>query len=77
MSKTFLVKVLKDIGKFKAGLTVRVEHHDHVWGIYWRRRLKDAEIDGCCELVIDKPSPKKKSLDNPENSSTKKADKES
>ena len=77
MAKTITVKVLKDIGKFKAGLTVRVPENDRVWGTYWRRRLKDADVDGCCELVIDKPHSKKKSLDKQHNSSAQTADQES
>jgi len=39
---------------------------------YWRRRLKDSKIDGCCEVVKEsksKPSPKEKASDKPKKSS--------
>jgi hypothetical protein len=28
--------------------------------LYWRRRIKDAEIDGCVKIVEDAPAPKKR-----------------
>lgn len=48
---TVKIKVNKDLGLFKAGDVVRLVKIDQ----YWRRRLKDAETDNCCELVNDKP----------------------
>jgi len=61
MAKIYTVRVLKDLGEFKTGAKVRVNDNDRVWGHYWRRRLKDAATDGCCELVPEKtPKPTKK-----------------
>ena len=51
-----IVKVKKDLGQFKKDQIVKVIKGDTVWGPYWRRRLKDAKTDGCCELVVSKAS---------------------
>ena len=79
MSKEYYVKVLKDIGAFKKGLIVKVNDNDRVWGHYWRRRLKDAERDGCCEKVVAKATSKSinKGTDKQQSSLPKSADKES
>jgi len=42
------IKVNKRLGReFPAGKIVRVPELNH----FWRRRLKDAERDGCCEVI--------------------------
>lgn len=51
------VKVLKDIPGHKAGKTVKVNVNngipvDH----FWRRRLQDAKLDQCVEIVKAKKS---------------------
>ena len=48
------VRVNTDLGKFKKDQIVKVFKGDTEWGPYWRRRLKDAKTDGCCELVVEK-----------------------
>ena len=49
---TVLIK--KELGEFKEGQIVKVIKGDTKWGPYWRRRLKDAKTDNCCELVAEK-----------------------
>lgn len=47
------IHINKTFGPYKEGQTVRVECDAE--GVpkdqYWRRRLKDAQHDGCCEVV--------------------------
>ena len=62
MIKDYEVKVLKlnaPLRGREAGDTVRVKTDKNGTPLdsYWRRRLKDAEIDGCVEFV--KPAAKK------------------
>lgn len=62
------IKVKTTLGDIaKAGETITTPD---VGGVptsqYWRRRLKESEIDGCCEVVKEsksKPSSKEKAPD--------------
>jgi hypothetical protein len=62
------IKVNKPIGEHKIGSIVDVAADDEgtPLDLHWRRRLKDAEFDSCCEVV--KPAAKQK----PEEAFTKK-----
>jgi hypothetical protein len=53
------IKMLKDMGIHKAGDLIKAPAHEDgtPLDVFWRRRLKDAEQDGCCEIV--KPAVKK------------------
>ena len=57
------IKVNKQFGDHKPGTIVDVDCDEtgiplnHIW----RRRLKDAETDNCCEIVKPKPKSKPKS----------------
>ncbi len=55
--KTIKIKVNGEIPGYAKGGTFVVETDDE--GIpleqLWRRRLKDAETDNCCEVVASKP----------------------
>ncbi len=57
---TIDIRILKPIEGYSPPAIVRVASK---WGVpkarNWRRRLKDAETDGCCEIVIT-PSVKSK-----------------
>ncbi len=47
-----LVQVNADIGGKKSGDKFMIEFIDDIpVSGFWRRRLRDAEIDGCIELV--------------------------
>ncbi len=56
--KTIRIKILKDMADSKTGDIVRVPADDKGTPIdfFWQRRLKDAKIDGCCEIVKERPS---------------------
>ena len=56
MSKYIKIKALKDLGSTKAGETVKILADDdgNPFDSFWRKRLKDAKFDSCCELVADK-----------------------
>ena len=46
------LKVLKDLPGYKAGQKVRIKtNNDIPVDRFWRDRLRDAEIDGCVEIV--------------------------
>ena len=57
--ETITIRVLTNLGKYKEGQLVRVfvgksgQPKDQ----FWRKRLRDAAKDGCCEIV--KPEKKK------------------
>ena len=45
----------KDFDGYKKGMEITVKAVKKIpLDIYWRRRLKDAEIDGCVEVVKSK-----------------------
>ena len=68
--KTVDIKVNHGIAGRKAGEIVKVEVQSNgsPKDLFWRRRLRDAEIDGCVELVKDEPkkNPAKKTRDGGE-----------
>lgn len=51
--------VRKDLGVVREGDIVDVETDEHGAPLeqFWRRRLRDALIDGCVDVVKDKPEP--------------------
>ena len=55
------IKVNTKLGKIEQGKVIKVEAD--INGIpldaYWRKRLKDAEIDNCCSLVMPDTEPSK------------------
>ncbi len=60
------VRVLKKVGGFNVGQVIRVKsEHGHVADAFWARRLKDAERDGCCEIIEEETTP---TADNTEGS---------
>lgn len=49
------IKILKDFDGFTKGSTVIAKEVNGIPAeLYWRNRLKDAEIDGCAEIVKSK-----------------------
>ena len=56
--KTIRIKVLKDMANNLAGDIVSVPADDEGTpkDFFWQRRLKDAKIDGCCEIVKKRPA---------------------
>ena len=58
------IKVLKDLPGASAGRRVKVEVDNAGTPIsaFWRRRLLDAKIDGCCELVEVKEAKEEKKV---------------
>jgi len=59
MTKTVKIKVNKTLMNFAAGsvVTLPVDHNGVPFAAFWRRRLKDAETDNCCEIVQDQAPP--------------------
>lgn len=53
------IKINKSFGGYKIGDIVNVEDDGKgsPTSAYWRRRLKDSELDDCCEIL--KPEKKK------------------
>lgn len=47
------IRINKTFGKYIAGQLVQVEtdHEGTPTDQYWRRRLKDAQTDACCEVM--------------------------
>lgn len=47
------IKLNRIMGTLRKGLIVNVESdkNGNPIDVFWRRRLKDAEIDNCCEIV--------------------------
>lgn len=62
MGRHIVVKVNHGIPGHDPGSTVRVEvdSDGNVFDRFWRRRLRDAAIDGCCEVVNESRSSKAK-----------------
>ena len=65
MSKYIQIRALKDLGKAKEQEVVKVlaDENGIPFSAFWRKRLKDAELDNCCELIIEnevKPKQPKK-----------------
>lgn len=60
--KNLKIKVLKEFDGHKAGEEVSVpcDQHSIPLARSWRRRLKDAERDKCCEVVVPKTRGKSK-----------------
>ena len=51
------IKMNRDVWKYKAGEVIDIpENHGIPLENFWRRRLRDSAIDGCCEIVVDKPT---------------------
>ena len=63
MSKYIQIKALKDLGSVSAGKIIKTLADDNGTPLssFWRKRLKDAEIDNCCEIVTDKANKKPRS----------------
>ena len=53
MKKKISLKLNADLGDKKKGTTITVEIDSNkvIIDRYWRRRLEDAAIDGCVEVV--------------------------
>lgn len=51
--KTIQLKLNTDLGGKKEGtiLTLEIDENKVIVDRYWRRRLKDSEIDHCVEIV--------------------------
>jgi hypothetical protein len=51
--KKVSLKLNKDLGGKKAGtiIALEIDSNKVIVDRYWRRRLEDAEIDGCVEIV--------------------------
>lgn len=47
------IKLNADLRGYKKGEVVIVEETNYEDVIYWQRRLQEAEIDKCCELLKD------------------------
>ena len=47
------IKVNKPLKTFKAGQVIEVDFDNYKDRIYWKRRLEDAKIDRCCELIVE------------------------
>lgn len=45
------IKVNKPLKNYQAGEVVEVNFDNYAEKTYWKRRLEDAKIDQCCELV--------------------------
>lgn len=54
------IKVNKPLKTFKAGQVIEVDFDNYKDRIYWKRRLEDAKIDGCCELIAEDKAEGKK-----------------
>lgn len=46
------IKVNKPLRNHKAGEVINVDFDNYADRVYWKRRLEDAKIDECCELVV-------------------------
>lgn len=47
------IKVNKPLKTFKAEQVIEVDFDNYKDRIYWKRRLEDAKIDRCCELIAE------------------------
>jgi hypothetical protein len=61
MSKIINIKCNANLGKYKKGSVVQVATSESGSPVerFWRNRIRDAEIDNCCEIVEEKKSSKK------------------
>lgn len=51
------IEIMKDLGQFKEGQIVTVKDKKGIpCDIFWRRRLEDAELDGCVKIHKKKRS---------------------
>lgn len=49
------IKIEKDFDRFLAGQIISVKDDNGIpVELYWRNRIKDAEIDGCVKIVKSK-----------------------
>ena len=56
MSATIQIKVNGVPGHLPGSvITLPADDHGTPLDEYWRRRLKDAKTDGCCEVVVPVP----------------------
>lgn len=57
------IRINKPFGQYTVGQVVKVAVDGSGTPLdqYWRRRLKDAGLDGCCEVVETNPKPSRKS----------------
>lgn len=54
------IKLNKDLNGYKAGDVITLENFGYAEKVYWLRRLEDAKIDKCCEVVKEKNQSNKK-----------------
>jgi hypothetical protein len=55
------IKINKAFGKYKEGENITIKTNGDIpTSNFWRRRLRDAAIDGCCEILEEKPPKKSK-----------------
>jgi hypothetical protein len=52
-NKKICLKINKKIGIYRAGDTVTIDADANGWPVSyeWRARLRDAQIDKCCEII--------------------------
>lgn len=55
--RTIEIRVKHGIAGRESGEVVKVEARENgdPEDLFWRRRLRDARVDGCCEVVEDEP----------------------
>lgn len=61
MAKTIQIRVKTDaFSQFRSGEVVTVASDDagNPLDLFWRRRLRDAKRDDCCEVVVEAPKKK-------------------
>ena len=65
MKKCIIVKILKPFGKHEVGSSVKVEVDDSNIPLDrgWRRRLADAKMDKCCEVIKQRKRKKQENND--------------
>lgn len=47
------IKVNKLLKDYKVGDVIEVDFDNYKDRVYWKRRLEDAKIDRCCELIAE------------------------
>lgn len=62
MKKRISLKLNADLGGKKKGtiITVEIDSNKVIIDQYWRRRLQDAALDGCVEIVKNESKGDKK-----------------
>lgn len=70
---TVKIKVNKAIPSYPAGaiIDIQVDEKGTPLKLFWRARLRDAEIDNCVEIVEQKPAGIKQSKSQTTNQSSK------